>query len=99
MDKRLTVGIRYCGGCNPRYDRVAAVKALERRFPQIAFVPADPRQTLNLLICGCSAQCVSRDDLHGELLFLYQEQHFDAAALRIQTLEKEYDPHGLENPL
>lgn len=99
MAERLTVGVRFCGGCNPRYDRVAAVKKLERQLPQVAFEPADSRQPLTLLICGCSAQCVCRDDLEGACLSLYQEHHFDAAALRIQTLEKELDPHGLENSL
>lgn len=26
----MKVGIKYCGGCNPRYDRVAAVNQLKR---------------------------------------------------------------------
>ena len=25
----MRIGIKYCGGCNPRYDRVAAVKELQ----------------------------------------------------------------------
>ena len=26
--------VKYCGGCNPRYDRVALVRELERRLGQ-----------------------------------------------------------------
>jgi hypothetical protein len=83
-----SVGIRYCGGCNSRYDRVAAVKALEYSFPQVSFVPADSRQELTLLICGCSSQCVYRGDLTGECLYLYEEKHFDFFSLRTRILKK-----------
>ena len=99
MAKIYSVGVRYCGGCNPRYDRVAVVKALETRFPQVAFVPADSRQILTLLICGCSAQCVYRGDLTRECLFIYKEDHISRSFLRIQSLKEEFDPYGLENPL
>ena len=82
MDNRNSVGVRYCGGCNSRYDRVAAVKALEHNFPQVSFVPADSHQELTLLICGCPSQCVSRGDLSGEWICLYEEKHFDVSYLR-----------------
>ncbi len=34
MKERATmmIGIRYCGGCNPRYDRKTFVKMLQERF-------------------------------------------------------------------
>ena len=38
----MTVGIKYCGGCNPRYDRVAAARRLEAAFPGLTFTPARP---------------------------------------------------------
>ena len=53
MADRPTVGVRYCGGCNPRYDRVAAVRNLEARCPHIRLLPAGPGQGLVLLVCGC----------------------------------------------
>ena len=28
MADRRQIGVRYCGGCNPRYDRVALVKRI-----------------------------------------------------------------------
>lgn len=33
----VTVGVRYCGGCNPRFDRVAGVEALARACPSAGF--------------------------------------------------------------
>lgn len=99
MADRLVVGIRYCGGCNPRYNRVEAVKALERECPEVLFVPADGKQQLNALICGCSAQCVFRDDLQGMCLSLHRSEDFANFLAYIRTLEKELNFHGLENSL
>lgn len=99
MHDRLSVGIRYCGGCNPRYDRVAAVKAMERECPNVSFVSADGTQTLTALICGCSAQCVFRDDIQGLCLSLYRADDFETILAYIRTLEKERILHGLEKPL
>ena len=36
----MRIGIKYCGGCNPRYDRVAAVKELQQRHPEWKIEPA-----------------------------------------------------------
>ena len=82
------VGLRYCGGCNPRFDRVALVRELVRRFPQAAFSPAQPgsRYAAVLAVCGCSAQCAGREDLDGEVLVLWSPEQFDQAARRLQTL-------------
>ena len=86
MADRPTVGVRYCGGCNPRYDRVAAVRNLEVRCPHIRLLPAGPGQGLVLLVCGCSAQCPRRDDLDGEVLSLWRPEQLEQAARRLQTL-------------
>lgn len=65
MSDPLKIGVRYCGGCNPRYDRVSFVKQLERTFPEILFLPAQRGEsyTAVLLVCGCLSQCVSREFL------------------------------------
>ena len=53
----MKVGIKYCGGCNPRYDRVAAVNQLKREFPQVEFVSASGNPDCDIvfvvwLLCG-----------------------------------------------
>ena len=62
----MTVGVLYCGGCNPRYDRVALVKGLARDFQnlQITYAKTGERYDLLLVVCGCSAACV---DITGYL--------------------------------
>lgn len=54
---KIKVGIRYCGGCNPSFDRVEAVRSLSKAL-NIGTVRYDQPgvQTL-LLICGCPKAC------------------------------------------
>ena len=57
--EKAKVFLRYCGGCNPRYDRVAAVEHLKKRFPQLVFCPYEPGESAcaALIVCGCTARC------------------------------------------
>ena len=85
MTERRTVGVRYCGGCNPRYDRVSAMRALAARCPDVEFIPAAPGQNLVLLLCGWCVQCARRDDLEGEILVLWRPEHYDQALRRLSS--------------
>lgn len=62
---RAAVGVRYCGGCNPRYDRVALMKRLQSFFPEETFAAAQPgvRHPALVVVCGCPNQCVKLSDL------------------------------------
>lgn len=55
----MRVGIKYCGGCNPRYDRVAFVDRLRAQYPEADFRYAQPGEDYDqlLVVCGCTAQC------------------------------------------
>ena len=61
----MNIGIKYCGGCNPRYDRAGYVKALIERHPHATFEPArsDVRYDLLLVVCGCSSMCARTEEL------------------------------------
>ena len=64
----LKVGIKYCGGCNPYYDRVALVKRIERRLKgKVAFVPAaDDDVDLVLAVEGCNTACADLSSFDGK---------------------------------
>ena len=59
MGDRRQVGVRYCGGCNSRYDRVAVVERLRRFFPEVDLVPARDGTAYPavLVVCGCPSRC------------------------------------------
>jgi len=52
--------VKYCGGCNPTYDRVAVVKRLERALEEEAEFVSFTEEDLDLVlvVCGCETACV-----------------------------------------
>lgn len=80
----MTVGVKYCGGCNPRYDRVGLIRRLERGYPGTAFVPARPGEGCDLLlvVCGCAARCADVTGLEASrtLVLSQGEDEAEAAA-------------------
>ena len=62
----MLIAVKYCGGCNPRYDRVQFVRDLQENFPEIEFAGVDaPDPDFALVVCGCPVCCVSHERLTG----------------------------------
>ena len=66
-DRRLKIGVKYCGGCNPNYDRVALVKRIEERLRgKASLVRADSDGiSLVLVVVGCSTACADISPFEG----------------------------------
>lgn len=62
----MTVAVKYCGGCNPRYDRAKMVDELQKQYPRITITGAgEPEPDLVLVVCGCSSRCADHSGLRG----------------------------------
>ena len=63
----MRVGIKYCGGCDPTYDRVKYVQEIqEAGVGRIEWVRFDePGIAVVLLVCGCDAQCIEDVDFQS----------------------------------
>lgn len=61
----MKVLIKYCGGCNPTYDRVALVKEIITRLKadysdlQVVY---EGEADFGIMITGCDAYCIDRDE-------------------------------------
>ena len=66
-DIRLIIGLKYCGGCNPRYDRVALVKHIEKSLQgKVEFVSPESQDVgLILAVQGCSTACADLSAFQG----------------------------------
>lgn len=84
MAERCAVGLRYCGGCNPRYDRVAAAELVRSALPETELRPAGPGQKAVLVVCGCPARCADVSGLDGELVFLCAPEQCGQAVERLR---------------
>lgn len=52
--------VKYCGGCNPRFDRVALARRLEEKLGEkLPAAQIGVHYDEVYVICGCSARCAS----------------------------------------
>ena len=67
MCKTVRVGLKYCGGCNPEYDRIALVRHIEESLQgKVAFVtPESEGVGLILAVEGCSTACADLSAFQG----------------------------------
>lgn len=60
-----SIGIKYCGGCNPIIDRVYLAEEIKKLLP-ISFSLAKNQSSnpwdIGILICGCLTACVDKPD-------------------------------------
>ncbi len=76
----LKVGIKYCGGCNPYYDRAALVKQIESRLKgNVEFVsPDNDDADLVLAVEGCQTACADLGSFQGKAIHIISRRE-DAA--------------------
>jgi len=62
----MKVGLKYCGGCNPNFDRLSIAKSLLENISEVSFISAfgiNDYSTL-IVINGCKRACVNLE-LYG----------------------------------
>ena len=64
----LKIGIKYCGGCNPYYDRVALVRQIGNRLDGLIEIvsPANDDVDLVLAVEGCNTACAELSSFEGK---------------------------------
>ncbi len=62
---KLKAGIKYCGGCRPEFDRIAAVKEMKEALGEaIEMVRMDDEEAdFILVVTGCKTACVDVESL------------------------------------
>ena len=75
----MKIGLKYCGGCNPRFERASIAALLRRDFPgaEIVSVLHDPAE-ISVIICGCPSACASADALAGPVFTLTGPEDYEA---------------------
>ena len=84
----MRVGIKYCGGCNPRYDRSALVAQLKKALPQVDFQPVCPGESYDLLlvVSGCHVECADTSGiLHSGRVGVFSAGHLETAVEQIKA--------------
>ena len=58
----MNIYLKFCGGCNPRYDRMEFASRVEEAFPEHSFQRNYQEPDISLVICGCGAACADKTD-------------------------------------
>jgi len=58
----MIAGVKFCGGCNPKYDRKLVHDILKKEYTNIKYQPVSSNSEsyeydLVIVFCGCSANC------------------------------------------
>lgn len=62
----MIINVKYCGGCNPRYERLNIVENLKKRFPEMTICFGEAKEAdAAVIICGCSAACADVNGCYG----------------------------------
>lgn len=77
----MKCGIRFCGGCNPRYDRKKAYEEIKNQLKNIHFSHAVEGESYDclLVIGGCTNCCASYDQFHvkGDVFKMWDADHIE----------------------
>ncbi len=82
----IRVGVKYCGGCNPNYDRRAIADIIESRTGvKLSAYMENEIPDVALIICGCRSDCIKQDDYRGryETILISGPEQIDGAMERI----------------
>jgi hypothetical protein len=59
----LNIGIKFCGGCNPRYDRWNLVSHLKKIAPHHNYKSySEGSSEVALVVCGCKRACANLEN-------------------------------------
>lgn len=88
----MRIGIKYCGGCNPRYDRSAFVSRLKAALPDLDFQPVRIGEVYDLLlvVSGCRVECADIQGIQYRLgkLGVYDDQQLEPLVDKIKSYVK-----------
>ena len=63
---QVSIGIKYCGGCNPLIDRAKVVGEIGKALPPEYCLTTEPYSNpwdIGIMVCGCSSACVDKPEI------------------------------------
>ena len=84
----MICGVKYCGGCNSRYNRTAFLERVKNTCPNVEFQYVQPEAVYHylLVICGCPSKCadISKILIDGNIYMISEENQFENLVEKIK---------------
>jgi len=89
----MLIGVKFCGGCNPRYDRGKALETIKKQMLGTAeFVIAEENAEYDnlLVIGGCTNCCASycQYKTRNDTIRMWDESHIKNTMKQIKKWEE-----------
>ncbi len=66
----MKIRVKYCGGCNPNYDRVRLVETLKEKLKGFASIIEEGDAPLVIVVAGCATACVDLTPFKKKQLYV-----------------------------
>ncbi|MCB2296092.1 hypothetical protein LGK95_21825 [Clostridium algoriphilum] len=86
----MKIGIKYCGGCNPTYDRTEVVSRLKKHLSEgdsVETIKQGIIYDIVVILCGCNRACANYDNLEVIYEKIFITSEYDSAKL-FETIDK-----------
>ena len=88
----MKCGVRFCGGCNPRYDRGAAYEIIKQNLQaeiQFEYAQEGTIYDILLVIGGCTNCCASYDAFNARrgIIKIWQAEDLDKTIQILKDFE------------
>ena len=88
----MICGVKYCGGCNSRYNRTAFLERVKNTCPDVEFQYVQPESVYHhlLVICGCQSKCadISKILINGNIYMISEENQFEMLVEKLKKYKK-----------
>lgn len=86
----MKCGVKFCGGCNPRFERGEVYRSLKKEIERIDFSHADEENQYDILLVigGCQSCCASYEqyDVKGDIYKIWDLSQVDAVREKLAEL-------------
>jgi 4-hydroxybutyrate CoA-transferase len=91
MKEKYKIALRFCGGCNPYFDRAKLYEDVKTEFSSVCdfeLFHEDQKYDIVLLINGCSSECLMEEDYDADLVVLHDRNYKDYKAVIQSAMDK-----------
>lgn len=91
MKEKYKVALRFCGGCNPYFDRAKLYEDVKAEFSATCDFESyqeDGKYDIVLLINGCSSECLMESDYSADLVVIHDRNYTNFKAVVQSALDR-----------
>jgi hypothetical protein len=87
----MKFGIKYCGGCNPQYDRVLIASRFKERIGyehSVEPVKEGDIYDIAIILCGCTCACANTEAIKviNKKLYMTSENDYEKLLIDIEKI-------------